>query len=639
MTASGNLLPKGTRLNNLYEIEEHIADGGIGTVYRARDLESGDPVAIKVLLASFARDQMIVDLFRREAKILKKLTHEAVTQYFVFAKEPELGIYYLAMEFVEGPSLSSRLEQGALEPEAVFRLLKRLAGALQAVHERHVIHRDLSPDNIILQNGDVGQAKIIDFGISKSQAGGPTIIGNGFAGKINYVSPEQVGIFDGKVTTRSDIYALGLVISEALTGKQLDMGGTQVQIVEKRRILPPLDGIDLRFQPLLEAMLQPDPANRPASMADIANWTMGAPMQTGLPDKTVIQFSNSAPTEQEMLDQPPPASTWPRKVLLGLALMGFAGLGAAGVYFVAGTPVEETGPERPFLAATPRENAPAAPAAPDVSKETASQPITGDEPTVSAAPAVSAERREKQDKDTIESASTQPASPSLSSESEVDSERQTAPVVETLPMTPEDRVRKYVAGYQTGDCMYFQPLKVAGNSAEIEGFASRMPPFITFDSDFKKAQGYEATIQANLVKDAQCPAIAFLQATPQGAGETNLLLDMQRTVLANGSNMAGRISGFDPAAGELGLIIVASDGQVTDLTSFLQSDDGGAGFVVPLQLNRADEETGLIIAMVGKDLPKALASVTEKAAPAYFNILERNGEVLRATATTIKVLP
>ncbi len=96
------------------------------------------------------------------------------------------------MEFVSGPSLSTRLESGPLEPEAVARLIKRLAEALQAVHDREVIHRDLSPDNVILQNGDVAQAKIIDFGISRANTGGPTIIGDGFAGKVNYVSPEQV---------------------------------------------------------------------------------------------------------------------------------------------------------------------------------------------------------------------------------------------------------------------------------------------------------------------------------------------------------------------------------------------------------------------------------------------------------------
>ena len=365
MNPDDHLLPGGTRLNNLYEIEEHIADGGIGTVYRARDVESGDPVAIKVLLATFAKDPMILDLFKREAKILRKLKHDALTQYFVFAKEPTLGVYYLAMEFVGGPSLKTRLESGPLEPEAVYRLVVRLASALQAVHDREVIHRDLSPDNIILQNGDVGQAKIIDFGISRANTAGPTIIGDGFAGKVNYVSPEQVGLFDGKVTAKSDIYSLGLVINEALTGKQTDMGGTQVEMIEKRRIVPSLDGVDNRFRPLLEAMLQPDPANRPASMTEIAEWTLGAPLNIPTEEKTIIR-SSGPPPEQTVLDEPLQPARWGRRILVAFSLLGFAGVGAAGVYFLVGQGVPEQN-QKPVLVAQPRENAPDKPVQPPVS--------------------------------------------------------------------------------------------------------------------------------------------------------------------------------------------------------------------------------------------------------------------------------
>ena len=260
------------------------------------------------------------------------------------------------MEFVAGPSLSTRLESGPLEPEAVYRLVIRLASALQAVHDRNVIHRDLSPDNIILQNSDVGQAKIIDFGISRANTGGPTIIGDGFAGKVNYVSPEQVGIFDGKVTARSDIYSLGLVIAEALTGKQIDMGGTQAQIVEKRRHLPPLEGIDNRFRPLLEAMLQPDPSNRPATMGDIAEWTLGAPLNRQMQDRTIIRPSGPPP-EQSALDEPVQPVNWGRRILVAVSLLGFAGLGAGGVYFLVGQTVPDQD-QKPVLVAPPRENVP-----------------------------------------------------------------------------------------------------------------------------------------------------------------------------------------------------------------------------------------------------------------------------------------
>jgi serine/threonine-protein kinase len=628
MSPADQLLPAGTRLNNLYEIEEHIADGGIGTVYRARDVESGDPVAVKVLLANFSKDPMILDLFKREAKILRKLKHDALTQYYVFAKEPTLGIYYLAMEFVGGPSLKTRLQSGPLEPEAVFRLLQRLASALQAVHDREVIHRDLSPDNIILQNGDVGQAKIIDFGISRANTGGPTIIGDGFAGKVNYVSPEQVGIFDGKVTARSDIYSLGLVIAEALLGTQVDMGGTQVQIVEKRRQIPSLEGIDNRFRPLLEAMLQPDPANRPESMAEIAGWTLGAPMQRQVEDRTVIRPS-SPPPEQAALDQAPPATSWAKRVLVALSLLGIAGVGAAGVYFLVGQTVPDQD-QKPVLVAAPREDAPEAPEAPPVTPPEAERPAEIIEPETTAEPP--AIPPGTTDPGTGRPDQERPEIASLSNE-------QVNEIPEKEALKPEDKVRNFVSSYQAGDCMYLQPIEIAARLAEIEGFASRTPPFISFDSDFTQSQGFEAKIQVNLVSDAQCPAISFLRATPQGNVNTELHLDMQRTIIPNGENMAGRISGYDPSTGGLGLVFVNSKGEVSNISPYLQTDDGGAGFVVPLALKTPAEETGLIIAMVGEDIAGRLSKLREKKADAFFENLMRGAPVLRATATTVKVVP
>lgn len=654
MNVGDHLLPAGTRLNNLYEIEEHIADGGIGTVYKARDVESGDPVAIKVLLATFSRDPMILDLFKREAKILRKLKHDALTQYYVFAKEPTLGIYYLAMEFVSGPSLSTRLEAGPLEPEAVFTLIKRLAEALQAVHDREVIHRDLSPDNVILQNGDVAQAKIIDFGISRANTGGPTIIGDGFAGKVNYVSPEQVGIFDAKVTARSDIYSLGLVIAEALTGKQIDMGGTQVQIVDKRRQTPPLEGIDNRFRPLLEAMLQPDPANRPATMKEIADWTLGAPMGRQDQDRTIIRPSSTPPPEQSALDQPAAQANWGKRILVALSLLGFAGVGAGGVYFLVGQSVPEQD-QKPVLVAPPRPNAPDAPSqqtnltppvkTPEPQTPESQTPAT--QPPATQTPLVQPPETQKP---TTPPSTTVPAIPTKPAQQTIDTkpdQTETAirPPVATDPdqapetVKPEDRIRNFVSSYQAGDCMYLQPMEIASRSAEIEGFASRTPPFISFDSDFTQSQGFEAKIQVNLVSDAQCPAIAFLRATPQGNVNTELRLDMQRTVVPNGSNMAGRISGYDPSTGGLGLIFVNSKGEAVNLSPYLQTDDRGAGFVVPLTLKTSTEETGLIIAMVGPEVSKTLASRREKDPEQYFEKLMQDVPVLRATATTVKVVP
>jgi serine/threonine-protein kinase len=271
-------LPAGTRLSGIYEIDAPLAQGGMGEVYRGRAIETGDAVAIKVVRADMARDEAVLALFRREASALGRLHHEAIVRYFVFTLDPALQRHYLAMELVEGVSLSELLERGPLGADEACRLLRRVALGLQAAQERGVVPRAVSPDNIIIEDGDVGHARIIDFGIARStRLGDATVIGSGFAGKYNYVSPEQLGLAGGEVTGRSDIYSLGLVIVQCLRGKPIDMGGSQADIVDKRRRLPDLSDVDPRLRGLLERMLQPHPQDRPATMAEVAACASPAP--------------------------------------------------------------------------------------------------------------------------------------------------------------------------------------------------------------------------------------------------------------------------------------------------------------------------------------------------------------------------
>ncbi|HEY6521981.1 MAG TPA: protein kinase [Roseiarcus sp.] len=264
----------GTRLNNVYEIERLVAQGGMGEVYRGFNIQTGDPVAIKMIRPEFASDPDILDLFRREASILHSFTNDAIVRYFVFSVDPQLERAYLAMEFVEGPSLKKRLGSGPLLLAEVRILQKRVASALEAAHQHGVVHRDISPDNLIMPDGDVRSAKVIDFGIARARrAGEETILGGGFAGKLNYASPEQLGLAGGDVTAKSDIYSFGLVLAEALLGKPIDMAGSQAEMVDKRRVVPAeLSWVDPTLRPLLQAMLQPLPENRPSSMAEVAAW-------------------------------------------------------------------------------------------------------------------------------------------------------------------------------------------------------------------------------------------------------------------------------------------------------------------------------------------------------------------------------
>ena len=141
------------------------------------------------------------------------------------------------MEFVDGVSLADMFARGPMPPEDARTLLHRVASGLAAAHEAGVIHRDLSPDNIILPGGKVEPRQDHRFRHrALANVGGDTLLGGVFAGKYNFVSPEQLGMYGGEVTDRSDIYSLGLVMAAALRGEALNMSGSQVEVIEKRRV-------------------------------------------------------------------------------------------------------------------------------------------------------------------------------------------------------------------------------------------------------------------------------------------------------------------------------------------------------------------------------------------------------------------
>lgn len=297
----------GTQLSGIYELDERIASGGMGEVFRGHNIQTGDHVAIKIVLPEFARDQTILSLFRKEASILNHLSHDAIVRYHVFTIDPGIGRPYLAMEFVNGEALFDIMRRGPMPTDDVRKLCHRLASGLSFVHEAGAVHRDLSPDNVILPGGRVERAKIIDFGIARSATvGGETLIGGKFAGKYNYVSPEQLGLCGGEVSERSDIYSLGLVLAAVLRGKPLEMSGSQFEIVEKRRSVPDLSEIDDDLRPMIEAMLQPDPMDRPTA-AEIARMTRDdmdldgtlAPRSASPRDRATVRPQTTQPASRD----------------------------------------------------------------------------------------------------------------------------------------------------------------------------------------------------------------------------------------------------------------------------------------------------------------------------------------------------
>ncbi len=334
----------GTELNQTYRIDSLIGIGGMGEVFRGHNIHTGDAVAIKIVLPEFARDELKLDLFRKEAQILHHLAHDAIVRYYGFSYDAAMGRPYLAMEFSDGPSLAERMRTQPLSLDECTVLRRRVADGLQRAHEAGIIHRDISPDNVILPGGRVDRAKIIDFGIAKSaNVGGGTLLGGSFAGKYSFVSPEQLGLFGADVAAKSDVYSFGLVLAAAVLGRPLDMSGSQVEVIEKRRVVPDLSGVPAEMRELLHAMLEPDPADRMESMAAVRDWRAGAAASYPESEPTVIAPSRLEAAKPRKTVLPPQtkkvAEAAPRKssrMLIGLvAALAAIMLGTlAGLYYV-----------------------------------------------------------------------------------------------------------------------------------------------------------------------------------------------------------------------------------------------------------------------------------------------------------------
>lgn len=264
-------LEPGTIINNMYRVEERLDQGGMGRVFRGVEIGTGESVAIKVILPEMAEDVKVAQMFRREARTLRQLHHDAIVRYFAYVPpDQNLNLHALVMGFIEGTKLSDKLKaEGALKREQVLELTLRLASGLDRAHSNGIVHRDLSPDNIMLPDDDISKAVLIDFGISRSSRIKDVTIGNEFAGKLKYVSPEQLGDFGGEAEAPSDVYSLGLLMMAMLTGKAAAMGDTIVEAVQKRQTVPDLSEIPVEFHDVLTKMLEPNPEHRLRSMSAV----------------------------------------------------------------------------------------------------------------------------------------------------------------------------------------------------------------------------------------------------------------------------------------------------------------------------------------------------------------------------------
>ena len=267
----------GQTLSGKYRLDSILGQGGMGTVYVATRLHIGDTVAVKILHRQYTKDPSIAARFRREAQAAARLKHPNAVSIYDFGVTDD-GSSYLVMELVEGQSLRQMIkQQGTLDLITIAEIVRQICAALEEAHRREIVHRDIKPDNVVLEMTRSGpRVKVLDFGIAKLRdlsLSQMTQTGTTM-GTPQYMSPEQC--LGQEVDSRSDIYSLGVVIYEMLCGV-LPFNATTPMAMAVQQVNdppPPLCARNPRITPAVEAvvlhMLRKQPETRPQTAAAAA---------------------------------------------------------------------------------------------------------------------------------------------------------------------------------------------------------------------------------------------------------------------------------------------------------------------------------------------------------------------------------
>ncbi|HYU34019.1 MAG TPA: tetratricopeptide repeat-containing serine/threonine-protein kinase [Thermoanaerobaculia bacterium] len=309
----------GTLVAERYRIVRFIARGGMGEVYEVEDLELRERVALKTVRPEVAHDEMAIERFKREIQLARRVTHPNVCRIFdVSHHRPDgnaAGVIFLTMELLQGETLAERLRRtGPLPPHAALPIVRQVSDALNAAHQVGVVHRDLKPGNVILAEGRGGvRAVVTDFGLARREKGedaqGLTLTGAaGVVGTPAYLAPEQV---EGKPATPAvDIYALGIVLYEMLTGTVPFLGDSALSTAVKRlQEAPPsprvhVPGLAANWEAAILRCLAREPAARFATAPELVEALVGSPASALA--ALVPPSAPSAPAIPDARPAPPP---------------------------------------------------------------------------------------------------------------------------------------------------------------------------------------------------------------------------------------------------------------------------------------------------------------------------------------------
>jgi eukaryotic-like serine/threonine-protein kinase len=601
-------VPLGTLINNNYRVEQLINAGGMGEVFRGTNVHSGDEVAIKIVLQSLAHDEKVAALFRREARVLCQLSDQAIVRYYNFVHDAALDRFCLIMQFIDGVPLSEHVKQTApLTLAEAQRLIKRLALGLDRAHAMDVVHRDLSPDNVMLPGGRVDNAVLIDFGIAKSTEMAESTLFGQMAGKFKYVSPEQLGHFGGEIGPRTDIYGLALLMAAAVRGEPIDMGSSVVDAVNARRTIPELTGVYPELVPLFSHMLEPDPAMRPARMSDVIRLLENPheiPPQygaTAAPDRTVIAplAASAAPYTPSFVQPggvqsiavPVPGLRQPP----GRTMSPQTGIGI-------GQPLTNT-PQTSY----PQTLAPQTivPLPPEPKSR-------GGLILALLLLAVAGGAGVAWQQGLI---GAKPATEVAATEAEPTPETATTEAPETAPNV--DTRDGFLSSFDSGPCTYAARIDAGPDAGKIQGFATTTDAGQGFDglpAAFDAKFGSKPAVQVGLVTSSQCPVLDLARKL-QAMGGVAPVVTLDSYVMQAGGSIVGQVR--ERRGRTMWMVLVSPDGQVFNLTERLTDQpDGSATFSFSLNAPAGTATVPYLILTLASDDPLISAAAAKVGAPA-----------------------
>ena len=253
----------GKTLGNRYEIVEKVGSGGMSFVYKARCSLLNRYVAVKILRPEFISDESFVKKFRQESQAAASLSHQNIVGIYDVGVDED--IYYIVMEYIEGKTLKQLIrEKGRMNPHHAAEIAQQICKALVHAHKNHIVHRDIKPHNILVTKD--GTAKVTDFGIARAVTSSTVTNTGSVIGSVHYFSPEQAR--GGYIDEKSDLYSLGIVLYEMVTGKVPFEGESPISIALKHiqeTVTPPaelIDGIPAGLEQIIMKAIQKDPGSR-----------------------------------------------------------------------------------------------------------------------------------------------------------------------------------------------------------------------------------------------------------------------------------------------------------------------------------------------------------------------------------------